>query len=812
MKAKVVVALTLLTSLPLSIFAKGFNDQFIKGSLKATDGAAVPFATIALRKSNDSTLVKGELSDDNGAFIFEQVKEGNYYIEVQSIGFEMHVKGDILVEPGKGVDLGVISLKSTGNTLQTVNVAADKPFIERQIDRTVVNIENSIIQINTSVIEVMEKLPGVLVNQEGVISLKGKQGVIITIDGKPTGLGGQELGNLLRGMPSSSIQKIEIITNPSSKHDAAGNAGIINIVTKKNRKPGFNGSISAGYGQGRYEKYNTAINLSYKNKWYNLFLNYSYAHRKGFNNLRLTRNFYANDTLNTVFQTNNYILFPFNTHNPRAGADFTLSKKTSLSLMASGVMNKFSPSADNHTDILNGDMVKVSSYDFRNRSHDTWYNYSLNSQLKHVLDTSGREFTIDLDYAKYVNEADQEFTTTVNDADANFLAQSVLIGDQNADLAIHSIKGDYIHPLSRSSKFETGFKSSYVTGESDIRFYNQTVETMMYDSSRSNHFLYSEIINAAYLNLSKEFKKLSTQFGVRMEHTNADGVQLITGQAFDRNYVQVFPTIFLDFKVNEKNSVNLNAGRRIDRPGYQQMNPFRRMIDATTYGEGNPYLLPQLTYNTELTYSYANALFATIGYSKTLDNITDMLIQDSEKRITVQTVVNLDEFDYYSANITYSKRLTPWWNTNTSILSFYGLYQGVINNYAINQGTPSFYFNTGNSFTIMEGLSMECNFQYSHKNLYGVTLMKENYNLSLGIQKSFLNKKATLTLNVSDLFWRAWPSGVTEFGNVNETWSSRRDTRVVNVNLSYRFGKGQTARMRRNTGADEEKRRAGVGS
>ncbi len=813
MKAKVVIALTFfLLTFTFTTHAKGFNDQNITGILIDENSAPVPFATVALRNANDSSLVKGELSDDNGAFTFLQVNEGHYFIEIQGIGFDKELRTAITVSANQVTDLGKITLKPKSTSLQTVNVVADKLFIERHLDKTVINIENSIIQTNSSVIEVMEKLPGVQVNQDGIISLKGRQGVIITIDGKPTGLSGQDLGNLLKGMPSSNIQKIEIITNPSSRYDAAGNAGIINIVTKKNKRTGFNGSISTGYGQGRYSKFSTSANLSYKSKWYNLFMSYSYAKRKGFNNLMLTRKFYSNDTLGSVFETNNYITFPFETHNPRLGADFTLSPKSSVSVLATGVSNKFNPKGDNHTDIYNGENAKMGAYEFTNRSKDSWINYSFNTQFRHQFDTTGKELTVDLDYANYMNNAEQLFTNTVTDHTGTFLSKDVFKGDQQAHLDIKSAKADYTQTIGEKARLEAGGKSSLVRGDSDIKFYNQTNEDMKFDTSRSNHFIYSELINAAYINVNKEFKKFSGQIGLRAEQTVADGEQVLTGYTFSRNYLQLFPSAFVDYKLNEKNSLNLSAGRRIDRPGYQQMDPFRRMIDATTYSEGNPYLLPQITYNSELTYSYNNAVFLSAGYSKTYDNITDMLIQDAVKKVTVQTVVNLDEADFYSLNLTYSKRLTGWWNTNSGIQSYYGIYKGTVNDYSIHAGQPSFTLTTSNNFFIRDGLSMEANFNYNHKNLYGVTLMNRMYNLSLGIQKQLLKKQATLTLNVSDLFWKAYPSGHTQFGNVDEFWTAKRDTRVVNINFSYRFGKGQAAKMRRNTGADEEKRRTGVGS
>ncbi|MCW3105239.1 MAG: TonB-dependent receptor [Bacteroidetes bacterium] len=807
MKTRILFLLFFTASQCLS--AKEFEGGSIKGILADQQNNPIPFATVILKNSSDSSLYKGEITNEKGEFNFENIKEGSFFLQVHMTGFEQLNRPLEMHSTSPVLDLGTITLAPASKELQTVTVAAERPFIERQIDKTVVNIENSIVQTGSSIMEVMEKLPGVMVDQDGNISLKGKQGVIIMIDGKPTVLSGQDLANMLRGMPSSSIQKIEIITNPSAKYDAAGNAGIINIIMKKNRRDGFNGNVSTGYGLGRYAKYNGSLSLNFKKKWYNLFLNYSYSNRKGFNNLVLNRKFYEGDTLNTVFETDDYIIFPFSTHTPRLGADFYLSKKTTLSVLGTGVINQFQPSANNHTDIYDGHHNRVSSYDFINASHDQWFNYSLNAELKQQFDTTGKELTVDLDYARYWNITDQLFTTTSRDGSDSTLGTTYLTGKQNGMLTLYSLKADYTNPLKNNAKLDAGLKSSYVSSNKNAEFYNRTNSGDAFDSLRSSHFLYSENINAAYLNFSKEFKKISLQLGLRTEHTAANGRQLMNGRSFTRNYVQVFPTAFFDFKLNKDHDINLSAGRRIDRPGYDQMNPFKRLIDATTYSEGNPYLRPQLTYNTELTYSYKSMFFATASYSLTTDNITDVLIQDSETRTTVQTIVNLNKFNYYSLNLSFSKRLAKWWTTNTSLLSYYGVYTGTINKYTINQGIPSFYINTSNSFSIMDGFSAEVSFEYNYKNLYGVTLIKPNSNLTLGLQKSILKKRGTITLNVSDVFWNAYPSGITDFGNVNENWTAVRDTRVVNLNISYKFGDGKGSRMRRNTGADDEKSRIG---
>jgi hypothetical protein len=806
MKQILIFSLSLLSFFGYS--TKNFNGA-IKGILTDEKNQPVPFATLMLKSASDSVLYKGEITNENGVFSFENIKEGNYFIEIKTIGFEKFTGQAISIsEQHPLIDLGIINLKANAQNLDAVTVSTDRPFIERQADRTVVNIENSLIHSGSSILDVMEKLPAVQVNQDGQISLKGKQGLVIMIDGKPTGLSGQDLANMLKGMSSSNVQKIEIITNPPAKYDAAGNAGIINIIMKKNRREGISGGVNASYGQGRYEKMNAGFNLAFRNKKYNLFSNYTFSHRKGFNNLVLTRKFYNADTLNTVFDTYNYIIFPFNTHNLRVGSDFYLSKKNTLSILASGVINQFNPTADNHTNILNGNNTIVNSYDFANRSIDKWHNYSVNTELKHQFDSTGKELTMDLDYAVYGNNTDQKFTTTLKDAAGNFINESLLVGDQDGSLTIYSAKADYVQPLKNNAKLEAGLKSSYVEANSDVKFYNKISENLVFDSTRSNHFIYSENINAAYLNYSKEFKKLGIQLGLRAEHTNANGKQILTGQTFHRNYAQLFPSIFFDYKFNDKHGLNLSLSRRIDRPAYQQMNPFRKLIDATTYAEGNPYLLPQISYNSELTYSFFNTVFLTLGYSYTTDNITDVLVQDGEKRVTVQTIVNLAEFNSYSANLVFTKKLTRWWTTNTSLFSYYGLYTGTVNNYSFNQGWPSFTFNTSNSFPLAKGLSAELSFLYNHKSLYGVTFINPNYNLTVGIQQSILKKRGSVTLNFSDILWRAWPSGVTQFGNVNENWMAIRDTRVVNLSFNYRFGKGQV-KMRRNTGADDEKKRAG---
>lgn len=778
----------------------------ITGNVKDENNNPLAFATVILKNSSDSALYKGEITNETGDFIFADVKPGNYFVRVQFAGYAKTDKTGIVVTPGSNIKLGELKLSPAAKELKSVNIEAEKPFIERQPDKMVVNIDNSIIQAGSSVMEVFEKLPGVIVDQDGNIRLRGKQGVIVVIDEKPTALSGQDLVNMLKGMSSGNIQKIEIITNPSAKWEASGNSGILNIVMKKNKLEGYNGSVNFTYGQGRYPKYNSSFSFNYKKNKINLFLNYSFANRKGFNNLIIDRMFFLNGELTERFLTENYLRLPFITHNPRVGLDYSVSNKTTLSFLATGFSNIFKPTTENHSDIYGPGNEKTRSLNFSQNSKFDSFNYEFNTQINHKFDTSGQSLVINLDYGNYDNTSDQLISTLQTDVINNSIDNIYLTSHQVGALNLYSVKADYSKPLKHEMTLETGVKSSYVDSDKDMRFYDDINDVLIFNYAKSSHFLYSENINAAYISLQKKIKNLTVQAGLRAEQTVANGLQKLNNQTFDRNYFQVFPTAYVNYEFG-KNNLNLNVGRRINRPGYEMMNPFRRLIDFTTYSEGNPYLLPELTYVTELSYSYDNTYFITANYSHTTDNITDVLIQDYQTRTTIQSIVNLNEVDYYSIDFSYSKRLSKWWKTNSNIQVYYARFTGTVNNFSIRQGDPTFAVNTNNNFTLNATLSAELSFRFNYKDLYGVTLMRNSSSVSGGLQQSIWQKRGTITLNVTDVFWKAYPRGLTEFGDVTENWVSKRDTRVVNLGITYNFGKGKAAKMRKDTGADDEKKR-----
>lgn len=297
--------------------------------------------------------------------------------------------------------------------------------------------------------------------------------------------------------------------------------------------------------------------------------------------------------------------------------------------------------------------------------------------------------------------------------------------------------------------------------------------------------------------------------GLRGEQTVADGLQVTTDSSFHRNYFQIFPSIFVQRKLSEAHTLNLSMSRRIDRPSYRQLNPFRGFVDRTTYQEGNPFLLPQLTYSFELAHTLKQWLTTTLSYSITNDNITSVLLQDDKEKVTVQTDLNIAEVAYYGISISGSFNPFKWWNTRTEVNGFYNRFTGTIKNTNLDNSKPTFYINSNNRFTLPKGLTGEINAFYQFTSVYGISIIEPLWQLSAGLQKTILKEKGTLRLNVNDIFWRGYPRGSTEFANINETFISRRGTRVATLAFSYRFGKSTVAPSRRRaTGVEEEQRRA----
>ncbi len=804
------------------LIAQSTGEGSITGTI--TDGGdqkIIDAATVSLFKANDSSLVKINLTDKKGNFSFEHVAFGNYYLLATSTGHLKTYSKSLEVNNIIPVSAGNLQLKNSAKTLEAVNVSAviKKPFIERKIDRTVINVDASVTNAGTTALEVLEKAPGVTVDKDGNISLKGKQGVMIMMDGKPAYLSGQELANLLKNMPSSSIDQIEIMTNPSAKYDASGNSGVINIKTKKNKMKGFNGSASASIIQSKFTRTNNSLNLNYRTGKVNLFGNYGYSYWQGYNDLTLQRKFrnVATKELETIFDQQSLMNHNSTFQNLKAGMDFYASKKTTLGVVFSGYINPGGNTGDNTTFLKNAEDITDSITKAVSTQKRRSNNFSANFNFRHEFDTTGKEFTIDMDYLTYYQTSDQLFDNSFLNPDYSPLRPaSQLMGTLPSTVHIYSAKTDFVFPLKKSAKLEAGLKSSYVTTDNDALYQNKISTGYETDEGKTNHFIYKENINAGYLNYSRQIKKWGMQVGVRAENTNAQGHQVGNAtrpdSSFTKNYVNLFPTAYLSFEANKKNTFSLNYGRRIDRPAYQDLNPFYYFLDQYTYEVGNTLLQPQFTDNIELSHTYNGFLTTTINYSKTNNAISDVLKQITSERKTFQTKDNIASKTNYGLAVSANFPVTKFFSTNIYSNVVHDNYKGDLNGDYLNVSNITFFSNVNNQFKFKKGWSAELSGFYRSQGIEGQIVVNPMWRMDAGVAKQVLKNKGTVKLSIRDIFKTQNFSGYVKYQDIDVYIKNTRDSRAASLTFSYRFGKPIKNQQRRKTGgASDEQNRVKTG-
>ncbi|GAB2840032.1 TonB-dependent receptor domain-containing protein [Ferruginibacter profundus] len=772
-------------------------------------------ATVELRKAKDSSLVKISLTDKSGIAGFENIRFDNYFIKITMVNFATQYSPAFsLTAEQPTIQIPDITLQPATTQLSAVTVTSRKPFIQKLSDRIVVNVENSIVSAGSSAMDVLERSPGVNIDQNDNITLRGKSGVIVMVDGKPTPMTGADLANYLKGLPSSAIERIDIITNPSAKYDAAGNSGIIDIRLKKDQRLGVNGTFTTGYGQGVYPKANIGSTFNYRNKKVNIFGNYNYAYRIGLNHLLLDRNFYENGAYNGGDLKDNYSKSPVSSNTARLGMDFFPSKKTIIGFVVNGNFNHYTRDNDNSSTVLNTQKQVTSTFNSLATNNDHANNSVSNINFKHTFDSTGKELTADADYGVYHSTSLTVNATSYYKLDGTPLQPNyVLDGDQNGTLTFKTAKVDYVNPVSKSSKWEAGLKTSFVSSDNDAKFYDVSNGTPQNDVNKTNHFLYKEYNNAGYINFHQEFKKFDWQVGLRGEQTNMSTEQKMGNLKFDSSYFQLFPSAFVNYKLKEDQTLGLSVSRRIDRPGYSQLNPFLFLIDVTTYATGNTALRPQLTWSYELSYTLKNLNFG-ISYSHTKDNQNITLARFKEvfpnipsaDNVTVQIPINLSSSDYVGLSLSTPVKITQWWNMVNNGNIYFEKFHGNFSGTTLNNGKPAADIRTNNTFTFKKGWTAELNASVNTGGQYGFMVLDPQWGISTGVQKTVLKNKGTLRFNITDIFWTNLPKAVITYNNYIEKWHAYRESRVANLSFTYRFGNNKVPAARRRTTASEEER------
>ena len=807
--------LIFIISLVTSVSSIAQTNNKVTGIIKSIDDKVYANATIELLTSADSGLVKTAISDGNGQFIFENNKKGEYRISVSAVGHRKYFSPTfILTDSNNHIDLDIIKLEPLSKDLKGVTVAATKPFVEQKIDRTIINVESSISNSGSNALEVLEKSPGVTVDKDGNISLKGRQGVLIMIDGKPAYLSGENLTNYLRSLPATALDIIEIMTNPPAKYDASGNSGVINIKTKKNKQKGFNGTATLNYTQGKYWRTSNSANLNYRNNKWNFFTNINQWRWSGFNDLDISRNFLEQGTglVKTSFEQKAYFKMVYPGVEFKSGADFSPNAKTTIGFTVTGQTEQGRDENVNTSYIRDKWGAITTIVDAQNTIQPTNKNLGFNLNFFKQIDSTGKEFSTNADYVFYDFSMLSRFNNYFYDRSwVKNNEDEIIKGVLPSKVYISSVKMDYTHPLNKTTKFETGAKLSYVITDNDARYFLIRNNREEVDVDRTNHFKYKENIGAAYMNFNKQIKKWGFQLGLRGEYTKANGRQYSNDSTITPEYFNLFPTAYISYAPIDKHQLAASFGRRIERPAYQDLNPFRYFLDPYTYQQGNPYLKPQFSYNYQLAHTYNSFFTTTLNYSKTIDIMAESFDQIDKDTITYVYKDNISSVINYGLSISANVKPAKWWNANIYANVYYNEYEGEIRDKPLKVGMATGIINLSNQFTFSNGWSAEISGFARTKGIEGQILIFPMGQLNLGIQKQVLNKKGTLKLNIRDLLYTMPFKADFEFDTMDIHIYQSRQSRTAGLSFTYRFGKTSFNARERKSGSEEEQNRVKKG-
>ena len=779
----------------------------INGKIALEDNKKMAVTSVLLYPENNQTFLKVVVIDDSGNFAFQGIKAGNYVIKIDALGFESY-KSAVFTIVDKNITLPVIVLKIATSELKEVVIKKEKPMVQVLADKTVFNVENTINATGTTGFELLRKAPGVVIDNNDNLIVEGKSGILIYIDGKQSFLTGTDLSNYLKTIQATDIEAIEIITQPSSKYDAAGNAGIINIKLKKNKNFGTNGSFSSGYNYGKFGTSINAVSFNNRNKKNNIYGNYSNRFGSNYNFINLNRL-----QSSTIFDSRSTTVSQVNANNLKLGYDFYSNARNTFGMVVSGNFNNSFSNGNTRTPISESNSSSINRILVaRSDAHNN--NYNLYSNLNYKFqDTTDTSFTADLDYGKYNSERSNfQPNYYFNDTETTVLGQSINAQNTPIQIDIFSLKSDYEQRLFKG-KLGVGFKTSLVKTNNTFEVFNYPAGEPIFNAALSNRFEFDENINAVYVNYNKVVKKFNFQAGLRVENTNSEGNLISTqqnaNQNVPRNYTDYFPSGGITYKANDNNSIALLYSNRIERPSYQSLNPFEFQIDELSFRKGNPFLKPQYTTNIKFNHTYKYTLNTSLSYSYITDFFAQVTQADGDARnfLITRNVANQQIIDL---GISYPFKVNKWWNVYASVNAFQSKYMATNDSFTgLTQETLSFYGQ--NNFTLPKNFNLEVSGWFSSPSVWGGTYRTKSLgSLDLAIQKQFLNKKLNARLAFSDvLFTSPWRANAT-FPNLIITGDGGNDSRQVRFNLSYNFGSDKVKKARtRSTGLEEEKNRIG---
>lgn len=776
------------TFILLILLSDSVSSQNIVGNILDSLHNPVPFATVAILNSEDSAVVKGLIANETGVFSTAPLPKGVYILKITAVGLNTYYSGKLKIDTSS-LKLPDIFLNNRGAYLHEVSVSAMKPAIEFKNGNIIVNIENSPLAKGNTVYDLLAKLPGVsLDNNE--IRLNGKTGTVIMIDGRIQRLSNVQLLNMLKSMNAENVEKIELLKNPPVKYEASGSAGIIHIRTKKTKLRGFSGSTYTSASQGFYARSVSGMALNYRSQKIALFSGLDYNYGYYGTRERFDKKF-TSDTSFTEFITVSRIKDLDKSLTYKIGADWFVNPKNIIGFKVDGGPGSYT--SDNHgTNTISGDNhqgfhhLNATVY-----TPDNWTvsNYNLNAE--HRFDTLGTVLNFTSDYTQlketYVSSIDNVFL----DAQEGQVLPSINYRSNNAGATdILASRLDFSKSFNENASFEAGIKISFINTSNNYLFERNNHSSGRYetDTSLTNNYSYSEQTYAVYYNYIRSFRKLTMQLGIRAENTNLTGRNTIKNFELKRHYYNLFPNISMEYALSEKHHLQLNANRRIDRPDYNDLNPFRQYRDQYSYYEGNPFLLPNYSNTIEFSHSYMQLVTNTFTYSRIDQVILNYTKQIDSTKLTIETVKNMKLNNYYAYSFFLQHSIKPWWDISANSVFSYIEFRGDISGMPFR--TASFYYapTLTNTFSLPKKTKLEIIAFYNSSKNVGLVQIKPRWMLSLAIKKSFFKETLDCSIGINDIFYSGYYRTGVNFENQNWNFRVTQDSRRLIVSINYNFG------------------------
>ncbi|PCI98527.1 MAG: hypothetical protein COB15_05700 [Flavobacteriales bacterium] len=757
---------------------------------------SIPFANAIAINTSDSSIVKASITDENGNYSIEKLKDGNYFIKVIILGYKDFYSEQIEFKKETKITVDC-KISTSSENLESFDVIAKVPFLEQQAGKMIVNVSDHITGVSGSMRDVMKKIPGILV-VNNKISMAGNQNVTILIDGRPTQY--LDMQTLMSELPAEDIDKIEVISQPDAGMEATGTGGVINIILKKNRLSGTNGAIWSGFGYGELAKYSLGGSINHRKNKINVFANGGYSYNTSVENLIIERKI-DNDTYNQATYQPSYP----KTYRINGGLDYDVTEQQSLGFSLRHVQSYNNRTHENNTSIKSLDTDTIFTLKTYNKMARKWYYNSANFYYNIDLDTNGKKLNFTTNYGSYDN---QNSSTIATHADYNINYPTQKNGEPG-ETDIYAAKLDLTLPFNKKFKLTSGLKYSYANVDSDLQAYIENNGSGFINNvSLSNHFIFNEKIYAVYLMQNFNSKKISFNAGLRYEHSLSEGYSVTIDSTNDRTISQLFPSAGVTIPVTKKLGTNLAYSYRIQRPSYNTLNPFISYLDPYTFEKGNTNLRPELTHSGKFSLTYENQPFFNLEYSKTADVLMLVTEQDDNSGVSFATTANLKQLEKYGASFFFPLDFIKKLEGYGGIITTYQKYEAPYLDDIYNKEKFNYTLFIEASSNITKTFKVEASAWYTSNNLEGIMESNSLYGVSFGARKTFFDNHLTISSSIDDAFYEYWTANI-NYSNMDVDIKSTWETRIFRINIVYRFGnRFLKKRKHQSNSAQEELNRA----